>query len=251
MEKFKLFILKIYIKIHERNYCSKSNIKITYMMRKKSFSKNIIICFSGYTGNDLPSRYNYITTLIKSKNNVLWIKDNYGYNNTGGYYILDKNKRLIYDDMKEFIDFITRKYTNKYYVGSSKGGTAALIYGIALGGQACVVGAPQYYITDYLQNNNCNHLLYNLTEDDDEWNLLLNYYLENIIKCNKNKTLIYLHYSKKEHTYLSHIKKLIFDLKSNNYLIFEDISFYKKHEEVGKYFKDYLKKILIDLKKRM
>ena len=54
------------------------------------------------------------------------------------------------------------------------------------------------------------------------------------------KPKIYLHYSRKEHTYSEHISDLISDMEKNNFEVMCDESDYEEHSEVAKFFPTFL-----------
>jgi len=132
------------------------------------------------------------------------------------------------------------------FCGSSKGGYSALYFGLRMNASVVISGAQQYYIGNYLYQNNEHRSIYNyLTGNNDASDIeFLNNLLSNEIIKRKNRPIIHLHYSKNEHTYNEHIKDLIKVLEENNYTVFKDERTYYTHAEVAKYFPSYLIKTI-------
>lgn len=131
------------------------------------------------------------------------------------------------------------------YCGSSKGGWAALYYGIRDAGSTIIAGSLQYLMGNYVTRN--ERLRENLmkyvmgkdyTDDDIDY---LNNLLRNTLKKNKdNNCDIHLHYSDSEYTYKDHMIHLLEDLRKLGIKFTEDIHTYKKHEELSLYFPPFL-----------
>lgn len=129
-----------------------SNLGIRYYFNKALFSNKdkLIIVFSAFSDNK--PKYNYIKTLSTYDCNKLYILDNFG---TKGTYYLGLNGS--FEIETAVISLITRiasenniNFKNIISVGSSKGGTAALYYGMKYNFGNIIIGAPQYKIGTYL-----------------------------------------------------------------------------------------------------
>lgn len=221
---------------------------IRYILKENRKSDTLIVCFSGF-GNNGSAKYNYIKTLQPVKCNQLFILDNFGYKKQGSYYLGENGKFFLPDMISNLIQEIQSKRNIKHIlmIGSSKGGTAALYYAIKLSADACIIGAPQYRIGDYLNTDDHISILKGImgnidTESIERLNVLL---YESISLAKPKKPLVYIHYSPKEHTYPEHIRDLLVDLKRNSYTVYQDANYdYTDHKSVAKYFPQYLHKIL-------
>jgi hypothetical protein len=233
-----------YIKMHEKVY----NKRVKYIYNNLR-SEELIIVFSGFSPKEKPARYNYIKTLSKVNVSKLFLLDNFGFMRRGTYYLSDRGDFSIMDDIKNFIEKLSKSYKIITVLGSSKGGSAALLYGIKIHANRIIVGAPQYFIGDYLDNK--KH--YKILEGIFEGNLINKNFLNSIIKNNihnnnsiEPKPEIFIHYSKNDNTYENHISQLIEDLELNNYHINIDVKNYSDHAEVGYYFSKYLSRLITD-----
>lgn len=243
-----------YKKAHEKKIKYK-NTTIKYIFQKNSTSKSLIVVFSACTRVGIPARYNYMRTLDVAKSNKLFILDDYGQDHRGGYY-LGHYPDFEFEQATVYLlnQVIKNNEIEKcYFVGSSKGAYAALNFGLQLSsskiGCEIIVGAPQYYLGNYLSapanKTTLNSILGTDISDQDAINVLNNY-LGNVIKKYSKgcKSPIYIHYSTNEHTYKEHIADLIKDLKRYNYDLHEDIGSYTEHWDVSIYYPKYLLAVL-------
>ena len=131
-----------------------SNLGIRYYFNKAIFSNKdkLIIVFSAFS-DDKP-KYNYMNTLSTYDCNKLYILDNYG--SKGTYYLGLNGSFEIETAVMSLISKIVCenniKFKNIISIGSSKGGTAALYYGMKYNFGNIIVGAPQYKIGTYLMD---------------------------------------------------------------------------------------------------
>ena len=151
------------------------------------------------------------------------------------------------DQICQLLSDLMQRYKKKAVLtcGSSKGGTAAVYYGLRINATAVIIGAPQYLIGNYL--NTADHkvilekILGSITDQGIE---KLNSLLVNEIRKHSDaerKPSFYIHYSPLEHTYHEHIVKLITELQESHYpLELECSEAYENHADVGKYFQRYL-----------
>jgi hypothetical protein len=232
-----------YLKLRFKQKKFKKNRHIIKYIFEKSESNSLIVVFSGFPGKNQTARYNYIKTLEKYKVNKLFILDDIGPNKRGAYY-LGKNKNFYFAELVEELinDIKSKTLINRTLcVGSSKGGYAALYFGLKINADVVISGAPQYYIGDYLYNEDHKPIYEYITGDkSDESVDFLNNILYKSIKDSTHKPIIHLHYSINEHTYTDHIKYLIRDLKKYGYKLYEDKKEYYKHSEVANFFPRYL-----------
>ena len=135
---------RAYIKLHEHTYGTKG--KFLFVDNK---SDTLLIVFSAFTG-EVP-RYNYFYS-FKELHNIsqLYILDNYG--KRGSYYLYENGSSFPENDVKVLVESIIKKYSIKKIItaGTSKGGTAAIYFGLKLHADHIFSGACQYYIGTYL-----------------------------------------------------------------------------------------------------
>ena len=143
--KFKKLISKILtlisIKINEKKYKH-----VTYFFKNEPKTDVLIVVFSGFSQMGKKPRYNYVNHINKNvKAKKLFILDNYGYNKAGSYYLGEKGDWFLPNDICELVDNIKGKYGIKTIitVGTSKGGTASLVYGIKCNATAIISGETQ------------------------------------------------------------------------------------------------------------
>jgi len=238
---FRSLFMRMYISILQKKYKD-----LKYVL-KKGKSDTLIISFSGFPGNGV-ARYNYIRTLKNCNAHQLFILDDFGYKKRGSYYLGEDGNWFIPQQLEELVKHIQSKTNTKRLItiGSSKGGTAALYYGIKLYGDACVIGAPQYWLGDYLNTDKHSAILRGIMGNCDESSVKkLNELMKECIHSGDRKLQVYIHYSPNEHTYPEHIKDMIAELSSNGYRISEDADYdYENHTDVAKYFPAYLLHIL-------
>lgn len=247
MEKLKKSLIKWLIKIQEKKI-KLFGCTVRFILKKYN-SDILIVVFQACHSNG--AHYNYYRILKECKVNKLWVKDDFSPNHRGSYYLGEKGKNNVESTVYCLIEKIIkkRKIRKVIFVGSSKGGYAALNFGITYPNSYIVIAAPQYKLGTYLD---CEYQMLNLLDIigsyDKQKILDLDNRLADKIKENANKNQkIYIHYSDCEHTYDEHVKYLIEDLKSINIYVEEDIEHYKIHGELYKYFPSYLVKTLSDI----
>lgn len=226
---------KIYFLINERTHQN----RLKYIW-KRHHSKTLIISFSGFSPKPV---YNYMRTLQSVKVDQLYILDDFGIR--GSYYWYEKGKdmpnRLVQSLVNQLV--IRGGYERVITLGSSKGGTCAIYFGLMFGATDIYAGACQYYAGTYL--NTDEHLpILKAMMGDMPTNAAVNILdrmLPDMIKQNAGtKSRVHLLYSKEEHTYDEHVKYLIEDLNNNNIAFDEQVESFKDHNEVGKYFSPWI-----------
>lgn len=249
MKKYKRLGIKIInfirIKLSQKKYMD-----LTYLYKNKGSDKLIII-FSAFGTMGQGPRFNYIETLKNEPIDQLFILDSFGYNKAGSYYLGENGDWFVPNEIIQLINHIKskKKYSKIYTLGSSKGGTCSLYYGLILNADVIFSGAPQYLVGDYLNLERHRPILQALQGDTSVESVdRLNNYLRRVIIENSGKrhgTTIFLHYSPNEEMYEDHILKLRNDLLKYGYNLHEDNDYtYSDHQDVGKYFVPYIKKVL-------
>ena len=104
--------------------------------------------------------YNYRATVDQTPFHALYVLDDFG--DQGAYYLQDHGDRGIFDTVQALIDSTLQQLgltpSDLVTVGSSKGGTAALIHGLAAGAGHVFVGAPQTRIGTFVSKPHPNIL---------------------------------------------------------------------------------------------
>lgn len=247
-KKLRSVFLRLYIPMAENRYE-----RLHYLLQTNRRSDTLVVCFSGF-GNGGAAKYNYINTLKSVNANKLFILDNFGYNHQGSYYLGEQGDFFLPNMVISLIKKVQkeRKINHVVMVGSSKGGSAALFYSIKMEAEACIIGAPQYFIGDYLSIDKHLPILEGimgntLSESVDRLNRVMS---DCVRDASLQKPTVYIHYSPKEHTYPEHIVDMIGELESCGYTVVEDSEYeYTEHGDVAKYFPKYLLSVLSGEKK--
>ena len=252
IRKYVEYIHTKIVLLWEQKVFRHKGVRVKYMVKKEKQADTLAIVFSACTRAGLRARYNYVRTLNGLNCNRLYILDDYAADHRGSYYIggnfkFDEEaatRALIQKVMEDL------KPAKVVCCGSSKGGYAALNFGVEIPDSVMIVGAPQYFLTTYLLAGNIetlNHILGERTSEKEE---VVEYYLRNKLLKNPNLATqkVYLHYSDKEHTYEEHIKHMLKDMEEAGYRIEKDVADYTNHSDVSYHFPDFLKNCTIILK---
>ena len=237
------YLKKLYTKFEFFFFQRTDKNGVTYLWKRRR-SKSLIIIFSGI-GH---APFNYVKTLSNVPYDQLFIKDSWS--NGVSYYWFDRLTRQPEDNTQSLINRIIIKggYSTIYTVGSSKGGTAAIYFGLKNNVDVIIAGACQYYIGSYLA-------YHQYETHPEQWQDMvgevkprveiiqyLDKKLANMIKDNSgSKTIIHLLYSTEEHTYPEHIIPLIKKLDECNISHEDYIEKFGSHSMIGIYFRDLLK----------
>lgn len=236
--------LKILYKEKKMNFEGKT---VKYILETSKNNNDLIVVFSGIPRQGLKARYNYMRTLEKIDANKLFILDDLGYDQRGGFYLGKNNDYFMVRAVLELVEKTKSDLSidRTFYVGSSKGGFASLYFGMRDKSSTIICGGPQYLLGDhflrnerYMENTVPYILGKNFKEEDVK---RLNDIVRDVIYTTKgNNCKIYLHYSDKEYTYRNHVKPLIQDLKANGIDFEEDVAHYEKHPEIAYFFPSFL-----------
>lgn len=232
---------------HERIWKGEgTRLKYMYfpMDSKRSNGTNILLV--GFQGcHDKQARYNYVRTCGQFNIHRLFIKDDFASNGRGSYYLGEHGQfnveRLTHQLVQAFIERLSPQKV--LFIGSSKGGYGAINCGIEFENAIIIAGAPQYRLATYLDKPvNRPNLMDIIGEYTPEKLDELDHRLEQKIRKNPiaRTQTCYLHYSRVEHTYEKHIRDLLVDLKASGMTVYEDVSDYPEHSDVGKYYPQFL-----------
>lgn len=237
---------KIKILYKEKKFYS-NNHRLKYILERQKNSNDLIVVYSGIPRPGLKARYNYNRTLSNIKANKLFILDDFGYDQRGCFYLgkngdfaIEKATRVLVGKIKDDLNI-----KRTFHVGSSKGGFAALYFGLRDDGSIIISGGPQYILGDHFLKNHRymeNTVPYIFGENYSEKDVKkLNSIVSDVISETKgNNCQIHLHYSEKEFTYEDHVKHLLKDLNDNGIYFCEDIAHYENHAEIAYYYPEFL-----------
>lgn len=225
----------MFLLFHEHTYKGK---KYAF---KKGDSDDLLVFFSGFGEHYEKGLYNYIRSSQSINKNKLWILDNDGFCHAGTYYL---GENFETSNSRSLVIEIINKYAkNKKLVccGSSKGGSAALIFGFLCHASSIIVGSPQYYIGDYLEENDFYLEVKKSICSDNNATEKLNSVLRDLIFNGNHFPKVCLLYSSKERHYQDQLLPLIEDLKKSGIVLTLKDGEYPNHQDVGKYYPAFLK----------
>ncbi len=236
--KIRRYFKGLLIRFREKVY--KGRLHYIY---EDNHTDKLMIVFSGFSP-DKPT-YNYMRTLKAFKDiNKLFLLDDFGYR--GSYYLMEKGedmpKQLVLGLVEKLIG--GGKIRELYTMGTSKGGTCAIYFGLHLHAAHVYSGACQYLIGNYLNTEDRRPILEGMLGDDYSQSDFdnLNNAVRMQIKDHRNaNTLIHLLFSKQEHTYTEHIVYLLDDLDKWNIPYTTQIEQFDNHNDVGNYFIPFIK----------
>lgn len=139
----------------EQTYIAKNGTKVIYKHKKRKYDFNhVIFVFSGFL-NAKPGNYDFANALNDCPCDVVWICDNFEEMYT--YYLCIDMDFRVENAVSEFINQTLNELglTHKQatVTGFSKGGSAALYYGLKYNFANIVTTVPQFHIGSYVNNN--------------------------------------------------------------------------------------------------
>lgn len=200
--------------------------------------------------NPKRASYGYINQLNDTAHNRLYILDDFGDDILGCFYLGTNEQFQVEHAIRCLLKELgqTHQFERYVFVGSSKGGYAALNYGIEYPDATIICAAPQYRLGYYLTYRKSPQLLHVMAgpNPSPEYLDALSRRLSDklAIAAEGFRGKIYLHYSDVEHTYDGHIQYLLQDLEKYHYNYDTDRQDYPSHDQVGLYFPEYLRKSL-------
>ena len=232
----------------------KNNANIKYYFVESDFPCNkLIVIYSGYSNRNsvIKYKYNYVRSLQYVNCHKLFILDDNG--ETGSYYLGEK---LNFDVESSIISLILDTITylkisieDVISLGSSKGGTAALYYGLKYKFGTIISGAFQTKISDLISLRRPESEKF-LLDDRNKDNYNEKYHqLNNIIFDQLNtsvKSNLYLMSSKNDWQYSSHVKPFLESLDFMNVPYHINLSEkMKNHSQISTYFPEYFNMVLL------
>lgn len=225
----------------ENKYISDAGIEIIYKYKPRKYdNKHLIIVFSGFGGVS-EFTYDFQHSLDNCPAHILWIKDCF-YSHCS-YYLCYKMsfdiENAIYSFICHFIKDLNLEKNNVTLIGFSKGGSAAIYYGLKYNFSNILCTVPQFYIGSYVKKNwpkiydhmlghDANEIALNLIDS------LIPDILKNDFELNKN---IYLITSKADcqyHTELVPNLDYFFKYKNFNLLLSKSL-LVREHNQVTVY----------------
>ena len=219
---------------------------LKYFLQKNRHSSDLVVVYSAFPETGKPASYHYVTTLSKIKANKLFLLDEYGPEGRGCYYLGERWNFAVEANVKALLKKVKRELAIRrtVHVGSSKGGYAALYFGLDENKDDIIAGGAQYYLGHYtLEHMPALYRFLTGEAPSEEGINRLDALLSDQIATSERRK-IYLHYSDSEHTYRDSMQPLISDLKKNGFSVEEDVARYTDHAEIGLYFAEYLPKQL-------
>lgn len=221
---------------------------VHYVLHRSS-SDALVVVFSAFAAGMKPT-YNYVRTLWgQTDANLLFIRDDFVNLPSGGAYYIGRNgdshgRQAVLSLIRRIREKTGAKHV--IGVGSSKGGTAALLFGCMLPMDAVIIGAPQYYIGTYMQEHKPESLavLAGKSAPPAEAIAFYDGLVPRAVQNCGNPPAVHIHYSDREHTYAEHISDMLRDLKSHSFSVHEDVADYEKHTDVYMHYIPYLEQTL-------
>lgn len=236
----KSILMRLYFAVNERKFQG----RVKYLFQK-NHSRTLAIIFSGFSEKPV---YNYVKTLWNWKADKLFILDDFAYRGSYYWYSKGSNEPMILTQLL-VNQFVNRGGDKVVTLGSSKGGTCAIYYGLTSGADEVYAAACQYYVGSYVNTNEDNRIKVFKSMMGADAGIAEQQILDTIMpklfeEKVGSKTKIHLLYSKDEHTYQEHIADMISKLDDCGIWHTDRIESFKTHNEVGQYFIPWIKKNL-------
>lgn len=239
-KKIKKCFNLISIKLRQRTY----NKRLHYIFEDNN-SDCLLIVFPAFTGEK--RRYNYIRGLKEFKSDKLFLLDDFGVK--GSYLLFEGGSDIPLQLTKGLISKLLSKkaYSKVITLGSSKGGTSAIYYGLEFGADYIMAGACQYNLGSYLHREDHEDIFIGMMgekadhKEADFLNSIMPCQLE---KFKHNHTFIYNIYSENELTYQRQILDLNKKLSEVSLPHKKVVLDFDNHDDVGKHFLKYIQEEL-------
>ncbi|OAS88213.1 MULTISPECIES: heparinase II/III domain-containing protein [Metabacillus] len=229
----------------EKTYVTNRSLRYHFEPAKDDrFKDRLFVVFSALTPTN-KFIYNYMRSLEEIQANKLFILDDFG--DQGSYYIGNKRDFSIETAVASLIQYIMSKHDilhkNVTTVGSSKGGYAALLFGIKYHFGNIIAGAPQSKIGHFLINQagHPNIATY-ISGGADEADC---YYLDQIIYqiLNQPSDLspkINILVGNKDHHYVNHVIPFCDALREKGYKVDLEVEQGTTHDDLRTTFPPYM-----------
>lgn len=222
----------------EQTYIAKNGTKVIYRHKKRKYDFNhVIFVFSGFL-NAKPGNYDFANALNDCPCDVVWICDNF--EDMYAYYMcinMDfRVEEAVAEFMQHILDSLSLDISQSTTTGFSKGGSAALYYGLKYNIPNIVTTVPQMHIGSYVHNywkHVATHMMggnYGVPSIN-----YLDRLLPRMIKTDTNRDRnIYLLTSEADKQYKPEIEPYLQDFaKYNNFNLLKTYSaFVREHNQV-------------------
>ena len=231
-----------------------TNLPIKYVFQEGENQKNyLVIVFSSFNDPTAERQhsYNYMRTLEKLDCHKLFILDSYG--PRGCYYLGSNMSFEVESSVVSLVTYIIRKtgvsLNNVISVGSSKGGSAALYFGVKYNWGYVVAGAPQTKIADYIMQTTKETAAYILGDNIDNNKIVE---LNSLIYRQFEKNLmtkINILTSENDWQFIDHVKPLInlLENKGAGGVSVNCDNKIKSHGDIAKQFPEYLPQKILEI----
>lgn len=217
------------------------NINLKYMFKPSDSDRShLLVIFTGFKLGPMTG-YDFQGDAIKGyKGNILWIKDDF--DGVCAYYLC---KGMKFDIEMSVMSLIEKCLSDLYIgktdctlVGFSKGGTAALYYGVKYGFNNIVATVPRFNVGSYISKNRASVADYMMGSVNNGKINFLNNILSNVIRSDDfDSKNIYLFSSKADNQFVTEIEPnlFLFEKYENFNFILTDSSMVRQHNQVTRY----------------
>lgn len=240
--RFNNFKIQTKLLENEKSF-GNNQIKYTFYKPEDLSTKKLLVIFSAIMPK-YQYKYNYYHTLKNIDAYQLFLKDDIG--EFGNYYIAKNKDMSFQNDVLSLILNTLKKYNipfeNVTLIGSSKGGYAALYYGIKYGFKNVIAGAPQTklgnFVIDEAPHSDVAKVISGSSQEGDK------IYLNNLLYSLDCEITDFSNYficiGDKDHHYNGHIKPFLAHIRNyGNELAVSEIR-NSDHDDLKIYFKDYI-----------
>jgi hypothetical protein len=245
MKSFKIEYNKSYSFDLEKRFETTRSLRYHFEPAKEQKFNNWLLVVFSAMATSYKYVYNYMKTLQEIPVNKLFILDDFG--DQGSYYIGKNRDFSIETAVVSLIQYISSKYQiynrNIISVGSSKGGYAAMYFGIKYYFGNVIVGDPQSKLGHFLINQagHLNVASYISGGADEADRYYLDELLFNILNQPTDiSPAIKILVGNKDHHYVQHVIPLYNVLKDRGYKVILDVEDGVTHEDLKTSFPPYL-----------
>ncbi|MCC3293033.1 hypothetical protein LJ756_00155 [Arthrobacter sp. zg-Y411] len=222
--------------------------QLTYFLEEpltEAGKNKLCVAFSAI-GAPYNFTYNYRSSLAPVDSYRLYVLDDFG--SRGSYYYADHRDRSIFSAVQSFLQELAANLAispaDMVFLGSSKGGAAALVHGLRLGAGQILAGAPQCFPGAYLRGaapEILNFIAGNGPDDPAEWlDRMLPDAIGNI-RGNPAITLLVGEKDSHRHVHVEPFVKMAATAGlQTRTLVVKNVS----HKDIGRAFGPYVKAIL-------
>lgn len=237
------YVFVLTLKLRERTF----NKRIKYLFFNRH-SSVLAVVFSGMDTFDNKRLYNYVRGLSNVPVDFLYLSDPFGFR--GSYYWKENGGDEPFRQTQSLINKVIDRggYRCVCFLGSSKGGSAAIIHGASIGVNYILAASNQFNIGSFVAQ--FPEIFSGMTGKSVNFQteLELNQEFKEIFKTIPSKTQLRILYSDKEPTYNEHTKDMLSLIKENNINCHETKCDFRLHGDTGAYFKPWAAEFLLKIK---